>query len=103
MASGERSGRSTVVRFLGLRCDSLLQAFLLPDDKKLTFETLREKTLFSPSVGFFCNNNNNNDNNNNNNNFINLLKEAFQLNSKCQISKFSFQKIPLKSVVLFLL
>ena len=98
MASGERSGRSTVVRFLGLRCDSLLQAFLLPDDKKLTFETLREKTLFSPSVGFFCNNNNNN-----NNNFINLLKEAFQLNSKCQISKFSFQKIPLKSVVLFLL
>ena len=53
MASGERSGRSTVVRFLGLRCDSLLKAFLLPDDKKLTFETLREKTLFSPSVGFF--------------------------------------------------
>ena len=101
MASGERSGRSTVVRFLGLRCDSLLQAFLLPDDKKLTFETLREKTLFSPSVG--VGNNNNNNDNNNNNNFINLLKEAFQLNSKCQISKFSFQKIPLKSVVLFLL
>ena len=46
---------------------------------------------------------NNNNNNNNNNNFINLLKEAFQLHLKCQISKFSFPKIPLKSVVLFLL
>ena len=37
--------------FLGLLCDSLRQAFLLPDDKKLKFKTLRERILSSPRVG----------------------------------------------------
>ena len=40
-----------MVRFLGLLCDSLRQAFLLPDDKKLKFQTLRERILSSPRVG----------------------------------------------------
>ena len=39
-----------MVRFLGLLCDSLRQTFLLPDDKKLKFKTLRERILSSPRV-----------------------------------------------------
>lgn len=44
-------GPSTVVRFLGFLCDSTRQAFLLPDDKKLKFSTLREQILSSHNVG----------------------------------------------------
>ena len=33
---------STVVHFLGFLCDSSHQAFLLPDDKRLKFSSLRE-------------------------------------------------------------
>ena len=42
---------STVVRFLGFLCDSSRQAFLLPDDKRLKFSSLREQMLASRNIG----------------------------------------------------
>ena len=42
---------STIVRFLGFLCDSLRQALLLPDDKKIKFSSLREQMLASRKVG----------------------------------------------------
>ena len=42
---------STVVRFLGFLCDSSRQAFLLPDDKRLKFGSLREQMLASHNIG----------------------------------------------------
>ena len=42
---------STVIRFLGFLCDSVRQAFLLPPDKKLKFQILREEILSSRYVG----------------------------------------------------
>jgi len=42
---------STIVRFLGFLCDSSRQAFLLPDDKKLKFSSLREQMLASRNIG----------------------------------------------------
>ena len=42
---------STIVRFHGFLCDSSCQAFLLPDDKKLKFSSLREQMLASRNVG----------------------------------------------------
>ena len=41
---------STVVCFLGFLCDSLRQAFLIPQDKKTKFATLRESILSSSCV-----------------------------------------------------
>lgn len=41
---------STTVRFLGLLCDSTRQAFVVPDDKKTKFVTVRESILSSPFV-----------------------------------------------------
>ena len=42
---------STVVRFLGFLCDSSRQAFLLLDDKRLKFSSLREQMLASRNIG----------------------------------------------------
>ena len=42
---------STVIRFLGLLCDSVGQAFLLPEDKRLKFKSLREEIWSSNRVG----------------------------------------------------
>ena len=42
---------STVVRFLGFLRDSSRQAFLLPDDKRLKFSSLREQMLASRNIG----------------------------------------------------
>ena len=42
---------STWTRFLGFICDSVRQAFLIPDDKKVKFAALREDILSSPFVG----------------------------------------------------
>lgn len=42
---------STWVRFLGFVCDSVRQAFLVPEDKKVKFAALREDILSSPYVG----------------------------------------------------
>ena len=42
---------STVVLFLGFLCDSSRQAFLLPDDKRLKFSSLREQMLASRNIG----------------------------------------------------
>ena len=42
---------STIDRFLSFFCDSSRQAFLLPDDKKLKFSSLREQILASRNVG----------------------------------------------------
>ena len=42
---------STWTRFLGFRCDSVRQAFLLPEDEKAKFAALREDILSSPFVG----------------------------------------------------
>ena len=42
---------STVVCFLGFLCDSSRQAFLLPDDKRLKFSSLREQMLASRNIG----------------------------------------------------
>jgi len=47
LASENLSG---TIRFLGLLCDSLRQAFLLPYYKKLKFHTLRER-ICPPRVG----------------------------------------------------
>jgi hypothetical protein len=41
---------STWVRFLGFICDSVRQAFLIPEDKKVKFAALRENILSSPFV-----------------------------------------------------
>jgi len=41
----------TWVRFLGFVCDSVHQAFLVPEDKKVKFAALREDILSSPYVG----------------------------------------------------
>ena len=41
---------STVVCFLGFLCDSMRQAFLIPQDKKIKFVTLRESILSSSCV-----------------------------------------------------
>ena len=41
---------STCVRFLGFLCDSSLQAFIVPEDKKKKFKVLREEILSTPSV-----------------------------------------------------
>ena len=41
---------STWVRFLGFICDSVRQAFLVPEDKKVKFAALREDILSSPFV-----------------------------------------------------
>lgn len=41
---------STVVCFLGFLCDSMHQAFLIPQDKKTKFATLRESILSSSCV-----------------------------------------------------
>ena len=38
-------------RFLGFICDSVRQAFLIPEDKKVKFAALREDILSSPFVG----------------------------------------------------
>ena len=42
---------STIVRFPGFLCDSSRQTFLLPDDKKLKFSSLREQMLASRNIG----------------------------------------------------
>jgi len=42
---------STWVRFLGFLCDSVRQAFNVPEDKKAKFAALREDILSSPFVG----------------------------------------------------
>ena len=42
---------STVIRFLGFLCDSSRQTFLLPDDKRLKFRSLREQMLASRNIG----------------------------------------------------
>ena len=42
---------STWVRFLGFLCDSVRQAFLVPEDKKAKFAALREDILSFPFVG----------------------------------------------------
>lgn len=42
---------STWVCFLGFVCDSVRQAFLVPEDKKVKFAALREDILSSPYVG----------------------------------------------------
>ena len=42
-----QSTRSTVVRFLGFMCDASRQAFLIPEDKRQKFETLKENILAS--------------------------------------------------------
>lgn len=42
---------STKVRFFGFLCDSLCQAFLLPDDKMLKLSSLREQMLASFNIG----------------------------------------------------
>ena len=41
---------STCVRFLGFICDSERQAFVIPQDKRNKFATLREDILSSPFV-----------------------------------------------------
>ena len=41
---------STAVRFLGYICDSTFQAFILPEDKKVTFAKLRDEILKNNSV-----------------------------------------------------
>ena len=41
---------SQCVRFLGYLCDSLLLAFVLPEDKKLKFKALRESILSQDTV-----------------------------------------------------
>jgi len=41
---------STCVRFLGFLCDSKLQAFVIPEEKKGKFRVLREEILSSSSV-----------------------------------------------------
>ena len=43
-------GPSTVVCFLGFLCDSMRQAFLIPQDKKIKFVNLRESILSSSCV-----------------------------------------------------
>ena len=40
----------TAVRFLGYICDSTLQAFILPEDKKVSFAKLRDEILKNNSV-----------------------------------------------------
>ena len=40
----------TSLRFLGYLCDSEKQAFILPDDKRISFATLRESILEKNSV-----------------------------------------------------
>lgn len=42
---------STWTRFLGFICDSVRQALLIPEDKKVKFAALREDILSSPFVG----------------------------------------------------
>ena len=42
---------STWTRFLGFTCDSVRQAFLIPEDKEVKFAALREDILSSPFVG----------------------------------------------------
>ena len=42
---------STWIRFLGFIYDSVRQAFLIPEDKKVKFAALREDILSSPFVG----------------------------------------------------
>ena len=42
---------STVACYLGFFCNSLCQAFLLPDDKRLKFSSLREEMMASCSIG----------------------------------------------------
>ena len=45
-----QSTPSTSVRFLGFVCDSVRQAFLIPQEKRNKFATLREEVLSSPFV-----------------------------------------------------
>jgi len=40
----------TRIRFLGVLCDSILQAFLIPQDKKIKFATLRDSILQNRTV-----------------------------------------------------
>ena len=41
---------STSVTFLGFICDSIRQAFLIPDEKKVKFKVLRENVLACKTV-----------------------------------------------------
>ena len=41
---------STFVTFLGFICDSIRQAFLIPEEKKVKFKVLRENVLASKTV-----------------------------------------------------
>lgn len=43
---------STFVTFLGFICDSIRQAFLIPEEKKVKFKLLRENILASKTVTF---------------------------------------------------
>ena len=43
---------STIVRFLGFLCDSLLQSFLIPLDKRTNFRSLRESNVSGKVVSF---------------------------------------------------
>ena len=45
-----QSTPSTWVRFLGFVCDSVRQAFLIPQERRIKFATLREDILSSPFV-----------------------------------------------------
>ena len=45
-----QSTPSTCVRFLGFICDSERQVFVIPQDKRNKFATLREDILSSPFV-----------------------------------------------------
>ena len=45
-----QSTPSTCVHFLGFVCDSVRQAFLIPQEKRNKFATLREEILSSPFV-----------------------------------------------------
>ena len=42
---------STSTRFLDFICDSVLQVFLIPEDKKVKFAALREDVISSPFMG----------------------------------------------------
>ena len=45
-----QSAPSTSIRFLGFICDSRRQAFIIPDDKRVKFKSLREAILSSRDV-----------------------------------------------------